>query len=71
MRRLGKTIVFNAVVVTVCFEILFWSQFPPHVKLGYFVAAYLVVSCVVALLALPLLFFFYRPARRAEKPVHD
>ena len=71
MRRVGKTIVFNAVVVTVGFAILFWSQFPPHVKLGYFVAAYMVVSCVVALLVLPLLFYFYRPARRAEKPVHD
>lgn len=70
MRRVGRTIVFNAVVVTVGFAVLFWSQFPPHVKLGYFVAAYMILSCVVALLVLPLLFYF-SAARRAARPTHD
>lgn len=70
MRRVGRTIIFNAVVVTVGFAVLFWSQFPPHVKLGYFVAAYMILSCVVALLVLPLLFYF-SAARRAERPSHD
>lgn len=71
MRKVGKTIVFNGVVVTVGFAVLFWSQFPPHVKLGYFVAAYMVVSCVMALIVLPLLFFYYRPRVPAGKPTHE
>ncbi len=61
MRSVGKTVVFNAVVVTVGFSVLFWSQFPPHVKLGYFVVAYMVISCVVALVVLPLLYYFRYP----------
>ena len=63
MRTVGKTIVFNAAVVTIGFAVLFWSQFPPHVKLGYFVVAYMLVSCVVALVVLPLLFYLRRPVR--------
>lgn len=70
MRTIGKTIVFNAVVVTVGFAVLLWSQFPPHVKLGYFVASYMVVSCVVALLVLPLLFYFRRPAVAEQRLAH-
>lgn len=77
MRRVGRTIVFNAVVVTVGFAVLFWSQFPPHVKLGYFVVAYMVLSCVVALLVLPIVFYFYSArhvaqlVRPAELPAHE
>ncbi len=56
MRGVGKTIVFNAVVVTAGFSVLFFSFFPPHAKLGNFVAAYMVLSCVIALLILPILF---------------
>lgn len=72
MRRVGRTILFNGIVVTVGFAVLFWSQFPPHVKLGYFVAAYMVLSCIMALIVLPLLLYFYRPfaAAAAEKSVH-
>lgn len=55
MRSVGKTIVFNALVVTGGFAVLFFSVFPPHVKLGYFVAAYMVLSCAAALLILPAL----------------
>jgi len=55
MRSVGKTIVFNAIVVTAGFLVLLGSQFPPHVKLGGFVASYMVMSCLAALLLLPLL----------------
>lgn len=61
VRTVGKAIVLNAIVVTVGFSVLALSQFPPHVKLGYFVAAYMVVACFVALLVLPLLFAWLRP----------
>ncbi len=61
MRSVGKPIVFNAAVVTAGFLVLGLSQFPPHVKLGYFVAAYMVVACLAALVLLPLAFAFYRP----------
>ena len=63
LRGVGKTIVFNAVVVTAGFVVLFFSVFPPHVKLGYFVAAYMVISCVTALLVLPLI-LQYAPRER-------
>ncbi|NOY73818.1 MAG: MMPL family transporter [Gammaproteobacteria bacterium] len=62
MRGVGKTIVFNATVVTAGFLVLLFSVFPPHVKLGAFVSSYMVVSCVVALLILPVLFSFSRNA---------
>jgi len=55
MRSVGKTIVFNAIVVTAGFLVLLGSQFPPHVKLGNFVAAYMIISCLAALVILPLL----------------
>ncbi len=61
MRSVGKPIVFNATVVTAGFLILALSQFPPHVKLGYFVSSYMVISCVVALVVLPLTFSFFKP----------
>ncbi len=61
MRSVGKPIVFNATVVTAGFLILALSQFPPHIKLGYFVASYMVVACVVALVVLPLTFAYFRP----------
>ena len=60
LRSVGKTIVFNAVVVTTGFMMLFFSQFPPHEKLGYFVAAYMVVSCLAALIALPVVFSYVK-----------
>ena len=56
MRSVGKTIVLNALVVIIGFSVLFMSQFPPHVKLGYFVVAYMGVSCLAALVILPVLF---------------
>jgi hypothetical protein len=56
IRAVGKTIVFNAVVVAVGFAVLFLSQFPQHVKLGQFVSAYMVLSCLAALIILPLLY---------------
>lgn len=70
LRSVGRTIVLNALVVTAGFMILFFSQFPPHVKLGYFVAAYMVVSCVAALTTLPLLFSLRRTAPRALEKAH-
>lgn len=70
LRSVGRTIVLNALVVTAGFMILFFSQFPPHVKLGYFVAAYMVVSCIAALSALPLLFSLRRPVPRALEKAH-
>lgn len=56
MRGVGKTIVFNALVVSAGFMVLFFSEFPPNIKLGYFVASYMIISCVVALMTLPVLF---------------
>jgi uncharacterized protein len=61
MRSVGKPIVFNATVVTAGFLILALSQFPPHIKLGYFVSSYMVVACAVALIVLPLMFSYFRP----------
>lgn len=55
MKDVGRTIVFNAVVVSAGFAILLLSQFPPHVKLGMFVMVYMVISCIVALYLLPLI----------------
>jgi len=62
MRGVGKTIVFNATVVTAGFFVLLFSVFPPHVKLGAFVSSYMVISCIVALLILPVLFSFSHKA---------
>jgi len=55
MRSVGKTVVFNAAVVTAGFMVLLASQFPPHVKLGAFVSSYMIVSCIAALVLLPML----------------
>ncbi|MDX9740910.1 MAG: MMPL family transporter [Gammaproteobacteria bacterium] len=63
MRTVGKTIAFSALVVTIGFGVLCFSQFPPHAKLGWFVAAYMVVSCLVALITLPLLFRLHERLR--------
>lgn len=60
LRSVGKTIVFNALVVTTGFMMLFFSQFPPHEKLGYFVAAYMVISCLAALFSLPVVFSYLK-----------
>ena len=56
LRTVGRTIVFNAVIVATGFAVLFLSQFPPHAKLGAFVVAYMVISCIVALFVLPLVY---------------
>ena len=61
MRSVGKPIVFNAAVVAAGFMVLGLSQFPPHEKLGYFVATYMIVACVAALVVLPLAFAFFHP----------
>ncbi len=61
MRTTGYTIVINAIVVSVGFSVLFFSQFPPHVKLGYFVTSYMLVSCLVAIWVLPALLSYFRP----------
>lgn len=63
MRTTGRTIVLNAIVVIAGFGVLFLSEFPPHIKLGYFVAAYMVVSCIVTLVAMPVLTSYYKPKR--------
>lgn len=55
MKGVGRTIVFNAIIVSAGFAILLLSQFPPHAKLGLFVVVYMFISCVVALYVLPLL----------------
>jgi len=60
MRSVGRTIVLNAVVVMIGFSVLFMSQFPPHIKLGYFVVAYMAVSCLAALTILPVMFAYSR-----------
>jgi predicted RND superfamily exporter protein len=70
MRRVGRTIVFNAIVVTVGFSLLLMSQFPPHVKLGYFVVSYMVVSCLMALTVLPVLFAFSQTPLSRQERVH-
>lgn len=69
MRSVGKPIVFNAVVVTAGFLILGLSQFPPHIKLGYFVAAYMVISSVIALIVLPIALCWLRPKVRGRVEV--
>ncbi len=61
MRTTGYTIAINAIVVSVGFAVLFFSQFPPHVKLGYFVTAYMLVSCMVAIWVLPALLSYFKP----------
>ncbi|HHH36642.1 MAG TPA: hypothetical protein ENK48_07425 [Gammaproteobacteria bacterium] len=73
MRSVGKPIVFNATVVTAGFLVLGLSQFPPHVKLGYFVSVYMVVACAAALVLLPLAFACYRPqfSRTARSLRHE
>ncbi|MCC6303345.1 MAG: MMPL family transporter [Gammaproteobacteria bacterium] len=58
MRSVGRVIIFNAAVVSIGFAMLFFSRFPPHVKLGYFVVAYMLLSCIMALVTLPLLHYF-------------
>ncbi len=52
----GRSILVNAVIVAVGFLVLALSQFPPHQKLGYFVAAYMALSCLAALILLPLVY---------------
>lgn len=71
MRSVGKPIVFNATVVTAGFLVLALSQFPPHIKLGYFVAAYMVVACAAALVVLPLAFSYFRPRFSGVVDLHE
>ncbi len=65
-RRVGRTIVLNALIVITGFAVLLFSQFPPHIKLGYFVIIYMMLSCLVALIILPVLFSFYKPINKTE-----
>ncbi len=55
MKGVGRTIVFNALVVSAGFAVLLLSQFPPHAKLGMFVVVYMILSCFVAMYVLPLI----------------
>lgn len=71
MRGVGKTIVFNAVIVSVGFAMLFFSRFPPHVKLGSFVVSYMLLSCVMALVTLPLLYYFRQQRRAAAQDAEE
>lgn len=64
MRSVGKTITYNAIIVAVGFSVLLLSQFPPHVKLGNFVAAYMLLSLMAALMVLPILLSFQRLSAR-------
>ena len=66
MRSVGRTIVFNAVVVVIGFSVLLISQFPPHIKLGYFVVSYMIVSCLSALIVLPVLLAYSRTPLRVR-----
>jgi len=52
----GRSILVNATIVAAGFLVLGLSQFPPHQKLGYFVAAYMALSCLAALILLPLVY---------------
>ena len=54
LRSVGRTIVMNAAVVVCGFSVLLLSQFPPHEKLGAFVVIYMILSCISALVILPL-----------------
>lgn len=67
MRSVGKTIVFNAIIVTAGFLVLLGSKFPPDVKLGGFVSSYMVVSCFAALILLPLLLSYRSSKTTAGK----
>ena len=69
LRTTGYTIVLNATVVTVGFSVLFFSQFPPHTKLGLFVTSYMIMSCLVAIWVLPALISYFKPtfAKPGEK----
>lgn len=70
MRSIGRTIVFNALIVAIGFGVLFASQFPPDVKLGSFVASYMVVSCLMALVVLPVMFAYSRAPVPRQETVH-
>ncbi len=70
IRTIGRTIVFNALVVTIGFAALFVSNFPPNIKLAYFVTSYMVVSCLAALIILPVMFAFGRAPESGQKPAH-
>ncbi len=56
LSSVGRAITQNALIVAVGFLVLALSQFPPHQKLGYFVAAYMALSCLAALVLLPLVY---------------
>ncbi|MDH4274615.1 MAG: MMPL family transporter [Gammaproteobacteria bacterium] len=64
LRSAGKNIVLNAFVVVAGFAVLLASQFPPHIKLGYLVVVYMIVSFISALVILPLMYEFFKPKLR-------
>lgn len=70
LRTVGRTVVFNAVVVAIGFMTLFFSAFPPNQKLGYFVAAYMLVSCLSAVLLLPVILSYFKSSRVREPVAH-
>ena len=64
MKGVGRTIVFNAIIVSAGFAVLLLSEFPPHAKLGVFVVFYMMISCLVAIYVLPLVLHKYAPSRQ-------
>lgn len=64
MRSVGKTIVFNAVIVAAGFSVLLMSRFPPNVKLGDFVSSYMMLSFIAALVIMPLLLAYKRKMKQ-------
>jgi len=60
LRRAGRTIVLNAMVVSAGFLVLIASQFPPNTKTGYFVSVYIILSCVIALMLLPAMLELFK-----------
>ena len=67
MRSVGKTIAYNAITVAAGFSVLLLSEFPPNVKLGEFVASYMLLSLIAALVTLPVLLSFKRISHQGPR----
>lgn len=67
MRSVGKTIAYNAITVAAGFSVLLLSEFPPNVKLGEFVAGYMLLSLIAALVTLPVLLSLKREYKQGPR----